>query len=203
MNEKSLPEFLAALASKDPVPGGGGASALIGALGASLCSMVANLTSGKPKYAEYQADIEKILSLAAASSTRLLELIEEDAKGFEPLAAAYAIPKDNPDRAEILEAALAEACAAPLGIVKEAANVAGLAEALLSKGSKLAVSDVGVAATACRAAMEGAAMNIFINTKLLKNRDHAAKLNEQAKAALEEGVDKCEAIYKKITSELT
>ncbi|NLO41248.1 MAG: cyclodeaminase/cyclohydrolase family protein, partial [Ruminiclostridium sp.] len=109
-------EFINQLSSKAPVPGGGGASALIGAIGVSLCSMVANLTSGKKKYAEYQQDIEKILEVSQASISRLLALIEKDAEVFEPLSAAYGIPKEDPNREAVLEKALVAACSVPMDI---------------------------------------------------------------------------------------
>ncbi len=202
MNEKSLSDFLDALSSKAPVPGGGGASALIGAIGISLCSMVANLTSGKQKYVEYQSDIDNILSRASVSIPLLLSLIEKDAEVFEPLANAYNIPKEYPNRNEILENALVTACSVPMAILKEVANVINIIEQLSFKGSKLALSDVGVAASACRCAMEGAVMNIYINTKLMKNHDYAIQLNTETKTILDDGVNKCNTIYHKITNEL-
>lgn len=202
MNEKSLSDFLEALSSKAPIPGGGGASALIGAIGISLCSMVANLTSGKQKYAEYQSDIDNILSYASVSIPLLLNLIEKDAEVFEPLTNAYSIPKENPNRNEILEHALVTACSVPMTILKKVANVINIIEQLSTKGSKLALSDVGVAASACRCAMEGAVMNIYINTKLMKNHDYAIQLISEAETILDDGVNRCNTIYQKITNEL-
>lgn len=194
--------FIHELSSKSPVPGGGGASALIGAVGVALCSMVANLTTGKKAYAQHQQDIDRILSTAAESSAKLLALIDRDAEVFEPLSKAYGIPKDNPDRDRILEAALVEACSVPMDILKEVSGIIGIIEALAVKGSRLALSDVGVAAAACRAAMEGAAMNIFINTKLMKNRRYAAQINAETDAVLTNGVDRCNAVYHQIAEKL-
>ncbi|MCL1794161.1 MAG: cyclodeaminase/cyclohydrolase family protein [Oscillospiraceae bacterium] len=202
IREHTLQSFISALSSKEPVPGGGGASALIGALGAALCSMVANLTSGKKKYEMFQADIENILSRSEKSSRQLIWLIEEDAKAFAPLAAAYSLPKENAQREKILEDALVLACLAPMEILRETAKVAGFAGELAKKGSRLVISDVGVAVSACRAAAQGAAMNVYINTKLMKNRDQADKTNGEAEAVLNEIEIKCENIYKQITDEL-
>lgn len=195
--------FISDLSSKEPVPGGGGASALLGAVGAALCSMVANLTSGKKKYESFQADIEDIIMRARESTQKLMGLIEEDAKVFAPLAAAYGLPKDDAQRERTLEEALSKACSVPMDILRETERVAGLAEELAQKGSKLAVSDVGVAAAACRAAAQGAAMNVYINTKLMKNRDHAGKLNSETIAVLGGCEAKCEKIYRQIADELT
>ena len=193
-----IKEFIEQLSSNAPTPGGGGAGALAGALGTALCSMVANLTTGKKKYAEYQADIDAILIKTEALTGRLLALIEKDAEAFAPLAKAYGIPKDDPARAEVLEAALVTACAVPLEIMEEIENIADVLGFLAEKGSKLAVSDVGVAATALRAAMEGAALNVSINTKLMKNREYAKRADEKAAAIMGRVVPMCEAIYRQV-----
>ena len=163
MRELDLNNFTKELSSGAPVPGGGGASALMGAVSASLCSMVGNLTSGKKKYAEYQADIERIIASAVALNEDMLTLIEKDAEAFEPLAKAYSIPKEEPGRDEILEKALYEAALAPLEIVKKSKEVSELISELVVKGSRLAISDVGVAASACEACAKGASMNVYIN----------------------------------------
>lgn len=197
-----IQEFIEALSSKSPVPGGGGASALIGALGASLCSMVANLTSGKKKYAAYQADIDAILVRAGESAERLLGLMDRDAEVFEPLSRAYGIPKDEPGRDETVEKALAAAASVPMDMLREVSGILDMLEQLAEKGSKLAVSDVGVAAAACRAALEGAAMNVYANTKLMKNREHALQLNNETNALLTAGRERCGAVYRRVAGEL-
>lgn len=200
--EDTLVNFIKELSSKSPIPGGGGASALIGAVGVSLCSMVANLTSGKKKYVEYQEDIELILSRTSVAIEKLLELIKKDAEVFEPLSEAYTIPKETSNRNEILENALVKACSVPIQILQEVLNVVDIIEQLYVKGSKLAVSDVGVAASACRSAMESAIMNVYINTKLMKNHEHALKTNAEAEMLLHNGISRCIAVYQKITNEL-
>ena len=198
MRELSLNEFTNQLSSAAPVPGGGGASALMGAVSASLCSMVGNLTSGKKKYAEYQQDIERIIAGAVRLNEDMLALIEKDAEAFEPLAKAYSIPKEEPGRDEILEKALYEAALAPLEIVKKSKEVAALIEELVVKGSRLAISDVGVAASACEACAKGASMNVYINTKLMKDREVASKLNEQTLGLVADVVKICDAAYDEV-----
>lgn len=200
--DTSISEFIERLASKEPTPGGGGASALIGAVGVSLCSMVANLTSGKQKYAVYQAEIEQILVKTKVLTERLLALMDEDATAFEPLSKAYGIPKDNPERDTILENALVNASKVPFDILNEISGAADILEELAAKGSRLAVSDVGVAAAACRSAMEGAALNVYINTKLMKNKTYADSLNTKTATILNSGVKKCGAVYEKVLAEL-
>jgi formiminotetrahydrofolate cyclodeaminase len=202
MQETTINNFIKALSSKAPVPGGGGASALVGAVGVALCSMVANLTTGKKKYAEHQPDIDVMLSRTEQSISRLLLLIEKDAEVFEPLSAAYSIPKDDPSRDGVLESALVTACSVPMEILKELAGVVDVLEQLAVKGSRLAVSDIGVSATLCRAAMEGAIMNVYINTKLMNNRDCADCQNKEADGIMQDSVSRCERVYKLVAEEL-
>ena len=196
MRELDLNNFTKELSSGAPVPGGGGASALMGAVSASLCSMVGNLTSGKKKYAEYQADIERIIASAVALNEDMLTLIEKDAEAFEPLAKAYSI--EEPGRDEILEKALYEAALAPLEIVKKSKEVSELISELVVKGSRLAISDVGVAASACEACAKGASMNVYINTKLMKDREVAAKLNEETLALVADVCSACDKAYEEV-----
>ncbi len=198
MRNLSLNEFTIKLSSEAPVPGGGGASALMGAVASSLCSMVGNLTSGKKKYAEYQQDIERIIEEAVKLNNEMLELINKDAEAFEPLAKAYSIPKDEPGRDEVLEKVLYEAAMAPLEIVRKSKEVADLITELTTKGSRLAISDVGVAASACSACVKGAAMNVYINTKLMKNREVADKLNQETVSLVDETVKLCDAAYETV-----
>ncbi|MCL2513167.1 MAG: cyclodeaminase/cyclohydrolase family protein [Oscillospiraceae bacterium] len=197
-----MDEFIKQLASSAPVPGGGGAGAVIGSIGAALCSMVANLTSGKKKYEAYQADIDVVLERTASSLQNLLALAEKDAEVFGPLSKAYGIPKDDPGRDEILEAALAAACAVPLEIMEEIESITDILSILSEKGTKLAVSDVGVAASAFRSAAESAALNVYINTKLMKNRDLAEKANKKAETILNKAVPACEKIYIQVKESL-
>jgi len=164
--------------------------------------MVANLTSGKKKYAEYQSDIENILAKSQIITKKLLSLIDKDAEVFAPLSEAYGIPKDTPNRDEILENALKNACTVPFEILCETEKVLTLLEALVVKGSRLAISDVGVAATACRSAIEGAALNVYINTKLMKDRAYADDMNEKTLAISDQAVKRCSVIYQTVLDEL-
>lgn len=202
MHTVPVNDFMKQLSSKAPVPGGGGASALIGAVGVSLCSMVANLTSGKKKYAEYQHDLEMILSRTQESIDRLLKLIDKDAEVFEPLSAAYGIPKEDPNRDAVLEQALVAACSVPMEILKEVSEILDVIVQLMVKGTRLAISDVGVAASALRCAMESAILNIYINTKLMRDREYAQKTNMEAQRILSAGVKTCEQLYRQVSDGL-
>ncbi|MBE7058579.1 MAG: cyclodeaminase/cyclohydrolase family protein [Ruminococcaceae bacterium] len=202
MNDLTINQFLESLSSEAPVPGGGGASALMGGLSAALCSMVASLTTGKKKYAEYQSDIERMLTDTAQLRSDMQVLIEKDAEVFEPLSKAYSIPKDDPNRAEILEEALRVACSAPLEIMKTACKIVPVLEELTVKGSKIALSDVGVAAVACQAAIQGGVLNVYINTKLMQDREYAKKINNEAEQICKEFIGRCEKVYKLVETHL-
>ena len=199
LTENSCMDFAALLASKASVPGGGAAAALAGSLGVALCSMVGNFTVGKKKYAAVEEDVKAMLVKAADLRTRLLELVDLDAEAFEPLSRAYVIPKDDPARAEVLEKAALDACAAPIEMVKCCAEAVGLLEEMHQKGSVMLVSDIGCGAVLCRAAMEAAAMNVFINTKTLRNSDAAAKIEREVDALLNEYLPRTERVTKDVT----
>jgi formiminotetrahydrofolate cyclodeaminase len=198
----SCAEFIEVLASKAAVPGGGGASALVGAVGMALGSMVGNLTVGKKKYADVEADIYAAMEKANALQNELLRLVDEDAVAFEPLSKAYGIPKDDPTRERVMEDALRVACSVPMDIMRACAEVIDLQEEFAKKGSVLAISDAGVGAACARAAIIGASFNVFINTKAMTDRDYAAKVNAEADALLEKYVAKAGEIvaevYKKV-----
>lgn len=193
-----MEKFLTALSGKEPVPGGGGAAALIGSVSAALCSMVANLTTGKKKYAQYQEDIDRILAYLETAIWEIEEYIEKDAKAFAPLAQAYSIPKEQPDREEILEKASLNAAVIPLELTQKLYALIPIIEELELKGSTLAISDVAVAAVACKAAIESSVMNVFINTKSLQNKEVADGLNEKALQLSTDGAKRCQDIYDRI-----
>lgn len=199
---KTCTEFSEKLASKDPVPGGGGAAALVGALGAALASMVANLTIGKKKYAAYEDDIKQCLERSEALRARLLSLIDKDAEAFEPLSRAYSIPKDDPDRERITEEALKLACTAPMDIMRAAAEAAGLLGELVEKGSSLAVSDVGCAAVCCKAAVQSASLSVYINTKSMTDRQYAAAIEKEAEEIIARCSAEADSAYERVLAKL-
>lgn len=202
LNDKSLTEFAELLASRAPAPGGGGAAALTGALGIALCSMAGNLTLGRKKYSDVEADVLKMLEKGENLRERLLALIDKDAEMFAPLAEAYSVPKDNPDRDAILENATMGACTAPMEILRLCCECVELLEEMLEKGSKMLVSDVGCGALCCRAAIDSAALNVFINTKSLKNREEAEKLENEVDRLTAEYSTRAAAIADEVRNRL-
>ena len=195
MRELTINEFNSALASSSPVPGGGGVSALVGALGAGLGVMVGALTIGKKKYAETESEMREITAEAKEIQSRLLELIDEDAKCFEPLSRAYALPKDAPERDEIMEKCLALAASAPMEIAELSCRAIEVADRFARIGSALAISDAGCAAELCRASLKSAALNVYVNTRLMKNRAAAEEMNEKIRGMLEKYVPLADKTY--------
>jgi formiminotetrahydrofolate cyclodeaminase len=195
----SCDEFAAVLASKAPVPGGGGASALVGALGAALGAMVCNLTLGKKKYADVQDDITGLLARTAKLQGELLELIVEDARNFEPLSRAYGLPADTENekavKAKTMESALRIACEPPLKIMKACCAALDIHLALAEKGAAIAISDVGAGAALCGAAMQAAALNVFINTRMMRDESSAAERNALAEELLQKYIPMAGEIY--------
>ena len=195
----SCEKFVEELASKAPVPGGGGASALVGAVGAALGNMVGSLTVGKKKYANVQEDILALKARTDKLQAEFLVLVERDAAVFEPLSRAYGLPKDTPEqqaeKTRVMEAALKEACAVPLQIMEKCAEAIELHREFAAKGTALAISDVGVGVVFCKAAMQGASLNVFINTKYMQDRDYAETANRRANELLGKYLPLADAIY--------
>ncbi len=205
-HELTIDSFLELLSSKAAVPGGGGASALVGAVAASLSHMVAALTVGKAKYADVEGEMQEILTESERITKRFLSLMDEDAAAFAPLAEAYRLPKETPeqlaDREKTMEAALRTAVEPPLTIMQVCGEALELIAVCAEKGSVMAVSDAGVAATLCRAALEGASLNVFINTQPMKNREYAERLNFRAKHMLTEYGERAAELYRKVNAKL-
>lgn len=172
--------FLDALASKAPTPGGGGASALVGALGTALCTMVGNYTVGKKKYAGVEEDVKALMAKAEDIRARLLALVDADATAFEPLSRAYSIPKDDPGRGEIMEQCLREAAAVPMEILRLSCEAIDLHREMLDKGSVMMLSDVGTGVIFCWSALYGACLNVKVNTKSMADRAYAEAMNAEA-----------------------
>ncbi len=196
--EGSCVDFVTVLASKAPIPGGGGASALVGAIGTALGNMVASLTVGKKKYADVEEQMYILKEKADNLQKELLELVGRDAEVFEPLSKAYGMPKNTEEekieKERVMELALREACSVPLEIMYKCCEAIELHSEFAHKGSSLAVSDAGVGVVFCKAALQGASLNVFINTKAIKDREYAEKINLEAKNLLKK--------YEKIADEI-
>lgn len=199
--------FIDELASAAPTPGGGGASAYCGALASALASMVGNLTVGKKKYADVEAEVYVTLEALARARERLLELVEEDARAFEPLAAAYRMPKDTSEQQaakhDALQAALVGACEVPLEIMQTIEHVVQRSEFLAYHGSRMALSDVGVAVAFAAAAADGASLNIFINAASMDDKEQAARFYGETEALAARIRAQCDRLFAYVKAEIS
>lgn len=181
--------FVEALASSSPTPGGGGASAYVGAIAAALSSMVGNLTIGKKRYADVEDEVMASLGSLSVLTARLLTLVEEDADAFEPLAAAYRMPhtteQEIRERESVLQSALKGACDAPLGIMRACLEVLHECDTMAHLGSRMAISDAGASALLAQAALRAAALNVYINIGSMKDTVIADALRGEADALIE------------------
>lgn len=206
MIKQSCEEFTEHLASKAPTPGGGGAAALMGSLGIALGNMVGNLTIGKKKYAEVESEIQELNQQADSLRIKLLDMIEQDAEAFLPLSRAYGLPANTEaERAEknqIMEQALQTAASAPMEIMKLCLESLKVISQYAQIGSRLAISDAGCAAICCRAALESAALNVFVNTRLIQDKQLASDWNHQVDVLRKQGIALAHAIEQLVNTQL-
>ncbi len=199
--------FLDSLASSAPAPGGGSAAALGGAMGAALVSMVCNLTIGKERYADVQAEMHDTLDRVEALRHELQELAQADLEAFNRLSAAYKLPRttdaDIAIRRDGIQASLRRATEVPLRTARAAAAILPLCPGVAERGNQAAVSDIGVAALLAHAAVRSALMNVEINLRLLEDpiykrqvRSEVERLTEGLAAEAERIVSLVEAKLK-------
>ena len=195
-------EFTELLASPSSVPGGGGASALVGAIGIALGDMVGELTVGKKKYADVEEDIRALMVRAQDLRVKLLECVEKDAVAFEPLSKAYGIPKDEPGRDETLEKCLRDAAAVPLEIFNLACEALEIMAEFGKKGSRLMISDAATGAEMLRGALKGAAVNVRVNTRLMKDREYAESIDREVEEKLQKYSSYADEIFDMVYNNL-
>jgi len=198
MLNKSCTEFLDLLSSKEPVPGGGGACAFVGAMGIALGSMVGNLTLGKKKYKDVEDDIKELLVTSENIKRQLTALVEKDAEAFFPLSQAYGLPKntdeEKAERERVLQAALTDASEVPLSIARCCGKAIDILEEYAAKGTRIAISDVGVGAHFAKAALLGAQLNVLINTNLMKDMELKNKIETELDGLVEKYAAKADKI---------
>jgi methenyltetrahydrofolate cyclohydrolase len=202
----SLVTFLDDLASERPTPGGGGAAAVSGAIGAALVSMVANLTIGKKNYEAVREDLEAVNAKAEALRAELIRAIDEDIVAFNSVMGAYGLPRatdeEKAKRAASIQAALKDATLAPLRAVKACFDVIRLSAAVAEKGNLNVISDAGVAVLSANAGLRSAALNVFINAKAIKDRDFAEKQIAEVNALLAQAAEMTESVYQTVRTKI-
>lgn len=198
--DKSVKGFAEETSRESPAPGGGSVSAYMGALGASLATMVANLSSHKPGWDDQWNEFAAVAEEGIALQERLLRLVDEDTEAFNRIMAAFALPKKSPEekeaRSEAIQAATLFATEVPLETMRASFEVFAVCRQMVEKGNPNSVSDAGVGALAARAAVLGAGMNVKINASSLKDREKADALIAEANAL----IDKANSEEKEITA---
>lgn len=202
LTKSTVQEFTELLASKTSVPGGGGASSLVASIGVALGDMVGEFTVGKKKYADVEPEILKLMEQAQDIRVKLLECIDEDAVAFEPLSKAYGIPKEDPSRDEIMEKCLKDAAAVPFKILQLACEAIDLQRQFADKGSVIMISDAATGVALLQGAIKGAAVNVKINTKSMKDRAYASDLDAKVEELLRKYDKLATAIYDDVVNRL-
>lgn len=168
----------------------------------ALGTMVGSLTVGKKKYADVEAEIKDIMAKAGDIQKELLHLVDLDAVNFEPLSKVYGIPKDDPNRVSIMEEALRTACSVPMDIMRVCARAIELQKTFADKGSVLAISDAGVGVVVCKAALQGASLNVFINSQAMTDKKYASSLEAEADALLNKYCPMADEIFDSVAKRL-
>lgn len=204
--EKSCKDFVEVLSSKEPVPGGGGAAALVGAIGMALGNMVGNLTVGKKRYKNVESEVYSIMEKATKLQRDLLSMVDGDAEVFGGVAKVYSMPKDTPEektaRAAAMEKALKLACTVPIDIIRTALEAIKLHARLGEIGSVIAISDVGVGVLCLKAALISGELNVIINLNGIKDKDFVSKVGKEMDELVEEGIEIADETYAKVEQKL-
>lgn len=201
---RTIKDYSDTLASSDPAPGGGAATALAASQGAGLVSMVCNLTLGKAAYAEHEEKVDIVQRGAMGLQKHALELMDKDAESFGEVAKVYEMPKETPEekalRKEAMEKAL-KGCTIPPIEVMEAAYVGlGLIQAVMGKTTPHAVSDLGVAALFFKSALEGAWLNVQINLSHIDDGEFCKIHQTRGETLLADACPVADRLYQEVLS---
>lgn len=203
--DASLKQFLDDLASRQATPGGGSVAALLGAQSAALVSMVCNLTIGKPKYSAVEQDMQILLKQAEGLRSEFTEMVQADVQVFNQLMACYSLPKNTEQeiqaRNDQIQHCLVEATKVPLNCAKASVKAIKLCAEAAEKGSKLVISDAGVAVMTAYAALKSALLNIDINLPSIKDEVFSAEVTSELEKINKE-VESVQEIYELVQSRL-
>ena len=186
LTKLSCQDFLERLASNAPTPGGGGGAAMAGALAVALTSMVGNLTVGKEKFAQYEADVQELLAKAEALRMKMFALVNADAEVFNSFMACYRLPKTTNEeklaRNQAIQNAAKEAATVPFQIAEACLEVMKLADHIAIIGNHGAITDAAVSAIMARAALRSAVYNVVVNLKLIKDESYNKEMYDKLEA---------------------
>ena len=204
--QEPIDQFLDRLASSAPTPGGGSAAAVMGAMGAALTSMVCNVTIGKKGLEGVEAPMLAVRAESARLQVRLTEMMAEDIAAFDGLMAAYKLPKateeDKARRSAAIESGLRRATEVPLACARACAAVIALTQRAADLGHKGVVSDAGVAVLAAFAALRSAALNVYINAPMLRDRIFADQSMAEIDRLVASGAADSETVYTTVRGRL-
>jgi len=206
ITETTLQDFLSALASRAPTPGGGSAAAVMGAMGAGLISMVCNVTLGKKGMEDVAAQMGAVCAESESLRLRLTSMIAADIAAFDGLMSAYRLPKgteaEKQQRGAAIQVGLVAATNAPLDCARACAEVIRLSRRAAQHGYAGVISDAGVGVLAAQTALRSAALNVEINAPLLTDREFAARASAELEELLAEGARESEAVFALVRSRL-
>ena len=204
--EQQLQTFLDQLASRASTPGGGSAAAIMGAMGAALLSMVANLTVGKKQYEDVEEEMQAVLEQAEAMRARLTGMIQADVDVFDKVMAAYGMARETAAektaRSEAIQAALKEATDVPLACAQLCVAVIDLCRPAAEQGNVNVISDAGVAVLAAHAALRSAALNVYINIGGIRDEEFVQDRRNKLEAVLSGAGVATESVYELVKSRL-
>lgn len=204
--DRSCTDFLRQLASRAPVPGGGGAAAMAGAMGVALSNMVGNLTVGKKKYANVEGEVVELIAKGETLISELEILVEKDAAVFEPLSVAYSLPKTTPEqikvKEETIETCSKSACSVPMEIMRKSCDGIKIHHKMRQIGSKLAISDIGCGVAFLKAALVAASLNVQINLRTIRDPAFVKATSDEMTDLLMTGSKMADHILESVATEL-
>ncbi|MEF9983377.1 MAG: cyclodeaminase/cyclohydrolase family protein [Oscillospiraceae bacterium] len=204
--DMKIADFADLLSSASPAPGGGSAAALEGAIGASLTAMVASLTIGKKKYAEYDELAQETLKTAIALKNKFIDVIDRDTEAFNGMSAVFAMPKETESeksaRQDAMQSALKNCTKTPFEMMELSLATLELTSSIVGKSNKSASSDLGVSALSIKAAVQGAWLNILINIGGIKDENFTGEYRKKGELILAKALPLADEIYDEILKNL-
>ena len=206
LKEQPIEQYLTELASSQSTPGGGSAAALIGAMGAALVSMVCNLTVGKEKYKDVEAELQSVLTQAETLRAQLTDLADQDIAAFDGVMSAYGLPRQSGEqkqaRRRAIQDALKQAADVSIDIVSACRQVISLSRPVAEKGNLNVVSDAGVAVVSAEAGLKAATLNVIINLNFIKDEAFISAKRAELDKLLANQTATVDQIYGLVTSKL-
>ena len=207
LSQCTCEDFAAKLASKEPVPGGGGVAALAGSLGAALASMVANYSIGKKKFLGMEAKHQEIIDKSCDLMNKLMALIDEDAENFAPLSKAYGMPsateEEKAEKEKVLQQCLLVAASGPVKMVEYIYDAIKIQEELVDISTKIIISDVGCGVQMLKAALYSANLNVIVNMNSIKDEKYVAEPSAKCNKMVAEGAQIVDNDYNKVVEVLS